>query len=461
MTWRDWLPPILTKAFTWSRTSGIFSLRGPVWSNIDYGTLVTEGFANAVVFACISEIMRAAGGVPWQLKQRASSRGGKPQEVSDDHDAWKILRRPNPLQAGSTFREGMVGFYYLSGNDFLLRVSTTSRQRERPQELYLLLPDKTRFTPVYDAQHQLIAYQYTEHTPTGQPLAKRLYALRTFPSKGGVVIDNTTREPDGHLLHVKHFTPTDDWYAFSPVLAAAHSIDNLNAALAWNTALLQQYCRPPVVLTSEHTIGDKQALREQINEIYGGPAGSGRPLLLDGGLKAEKLGLSPAEMDWLKGKEDAGLDICRALNVAPELVGYAGSKTFSNYETARKALYTEVVFPVLGLLASELTEWLLPLYDERLYLDIDRDAVDAIRQERMALFAELSKPGAWWIPVNRKLAMVGLPTGGPEWDQLWVPNNLVPMALAGEESKNLGVGTAELPPLPVIAGRNGHAEAGI
>lgn len=459
MSWRDFLPPILTKAFTWNRTLGIFSLRGPTWSNtVAYETLIREGFTNAVVFACVMEIARAAAGVPWMIKQRPSSRAGRTQLVPEDHPAWTPLRRANPWQSGTAFREAMVAHYMLAGNVFCLRVSTVSRGREVPKELYLLLPDKARFKALYDAQYQRVGYAYTEYTPTGQQLPLKLYASGTLPEKATLSYQNITRVPDGHVLHLTHFTPTMDWYGFSPMLAAAHSVDNLNAALAWNTALLQQFCRPSVVITYEQRPdeADVVAMRQQLDEA-GGPSAAGRPFILYGGLRVDKLGLAPNEMDWLEGKTDAGLDICRAFNVAPELIGFSGAKTYANYETARKALYTETVFPILTMIAEELSTWLLPRYDDGLFLTIDRDSVEAVRTERMRLFAELSKPGAWWLTRNQKLGLVGLPVEGPEHDILLVPDNLVPVGLSSEAATPLGRQSMPLH-FPVVAdtGVNEH-----
>ena len=463
MTFRDFLPPILTKAFTWSRVSGLFALRGPTWSNtVDYQTLLREGFTNAVVYACITEIMRAAGGVSWMLKRRASTTKGAPQPVADDDPAWSILRRAKPLQSGTAFKEATVAYYCLAGNVFIARVSATAHGKEIPHELHLLVPDRQRYTPLYDPLHELIGYAYTDSTPTGGQLPPRLYALPTLPDNGQLIYQGPPKDPDGFLLHLKQFTPNNDWYGLSPILAAAHSVDNLNAALAWNTALLQQSCRPPLSLTTDTMPAPEtqKMLREQIEEMFSGPQGAGKPLLLWGGMKAEKIGMSPMEMDWLKGTEQAGLDICRVLNMPAELVGFAGSKTRANYATARKSLYTETIFPILGMLAEELTHWLLPFYDDTLYLDIDRDNVDAIREDRARIFAELSHPGSWWMTPNQKLTMVGLPTIGKTGDALWIPANMVSIQEPVNPDAPVQGMAAErgetLLPVSVFTGSNGH-----
>ena len=456
MTWKDFVPPILLKAFTYSRISGLFALHGPYWSaTTDYATMVREGFQNAVVYACVMGIARPAGGVPWTLTQQATSRGGKPQPVPDDHAAWKVLRRPNPLMGEGAFREAMVGFYELSGNLFLTRASTQERGKEQPQELYLLIPDQKRYEPLYDSQQQRVGYAYTSYGSGGNPLPPRIYALNTLPVGTAIWYRGNQYGSDnyGQLLHVRHFTPDESWYGLAPLLAAAHSVDNVNAALRWNTALLQQSCRPPLVLQSEHTLDPpmKQILREQINEMFSGAEGAGKPMLLDGGLTANKIGLTPTEMDYLEGKTDAGLDICRAYNYPPELAGF--DKKYSNYETARKALYTECVFPVLELLAAELTHWLLPLYGDGLILGIDRDSVDAIREERVSLFKDLNN--AWWLTLNQRLQLVGMEPVGPVGDRHFIPNNLVPLDMGGTAPASvLPEGALQR---PAGVGQNGHA----
>lgn len=461
--WKRWIATLSRKAFTWNQMSGITSLGAPVWSaNIDYRTLIREGLGNPVLYACLVEIMRAAGSVHWQLKRRASTTKGTPQPVADDDPAWGTLRRANPWQSGAAFREATTAFYVLTGNAFITRVSDTKRGKEIPHELYNLIPDRARFRPLHDALHQPVGYAYKQFTSTGSPLPDRLYSLPNLPENGLLIYQGTPREPDAPLLHLKQFTPTDDWFGLGPMSAAAHSTDNLNAALAWNTSLLQQSCRPPLSLTSDGAPSpeEKIVLREQLEDMFSGPNGAGKPLLLWGGMKATAIGMNPQEMEWLKGSEAAGLDICRVFNVAPELVGFPGAKTYASYTTARKALYTETVFPILDMIAEELTHWLLPLYDDSLYLTIDRDNVDAIREERAQLFQQLSHVGAWWMTPNQKLTMVGLPTIGVQGDTLWIPGNYQPMpelpepgaALPADEGKGLG-----LEELMALNGRNGHA----
>ena len=121
------------------------------------------------------------------------------------------------------------------------------------------------------------------------------------------------------------------------------------------------------------------------------------------------------------------------MRVAPELVGFAGSKTHDNYKTARESLYTENVFPTMTMIAEHLTNWLLPLYGDNLVLGINENAVNAIWEARMGRLRALEK--AWWLTLNQRLEMSGLPTIGPAGDVRYIPNNLTPTVL--EEAKQL------------------------
>ena len=423
------------KAFTSTRQALLFALRGPSWSSyVNYDSLIKDGFLNAVAFACIMESAGASAGVPWTLSQVA--RNGTLTPVPDTHEAWKIIRRPNLNETASDFKKAMVAYYYLAGNIFLTRVSVPRRGREVPQELHLLFPDRAAYAPIYDTQGQMIGVIYTETLPNGRT-QRRAYALPLLPNDVALPSQDNTTGDVGRLLHIKHFSPDKTWFGQSPLLAAAHAIDSLNAGLAWNTALLQQYGRPSMVFKTERQLQlndpEYEILKEGLKGQVGGPEKAGDNLILTGGLSIDKMGFNATEMDWLKGMDAAGLHVCRVLNVAPELVGFPGSKTHDNYKTARESLYTENVFPTMMMIAEHLTNWLLPLYGDNLVLGINENAVNAIWEARMGRLRALEK--AWWLTLNQRLEMSGLPTIGPAGAVRYIPSNLTPTVF--EEAKQL------------------------
>lgn len=378
----------------------------PVWTPRDYGHLAHESYeANATVFACVNTIARAVAGVPWLLYQLPASPWGRIEEI-EDHPLLELIERPNPWQGQAAFFESLVGFLLLSGNSYVLAVGP---ERGMPRELYLLRPDRVQVLP--DERNLVRGYRYTVN---------------------GIPHDYV----NGEVLHIRLFHPRNDWYGLSPVEAAARHVDQDNAATAWNTALLQNMARPPGALVTEHNLEETQfrRLQEQIEQRYSGAKNAGRPLLLEGGLDWKQFGLSPADMDWLNGQKLSGRRIASVFGVPPELIGDSESKTYSNYKEARKALYQETVLPLLDRIRDDLNAWLVPRFGQRLWLDYDRDEIEAIQEDRETVWRRaIDAVKAGVITPNEARAMLGYDEV-PGGDVLLVAANMMPLAvLSGQD----------------------------
>lgn len=339
------------------------------------------------------EIARAAAGISWLLYRRGRSR----QMVEiEEHALLSLLRRPNPWQGQASFFEAAIAFLMLSGNSYIERVGP---QRGLPKELYILRPDRMKVLP--DAKNMIAGYRY---------------------EVGGQKQD-FEREI---MLHLKLFSALDDWYGLSPIAVAAKAVDADNEALKWNYSLLKNSARPPGGLSTQGNLSDPQfdKLKKQIEERFTGPDNAGRPLLLEAGLDWKSFALSPADMDWLEGRKMTKIEICNAFQVPPELIGAQEQKTYSNFQEARKAFYTETVLPLMNRLRDELNNWLVPLYGDNLVLDYDRDEINALQEDREKVWMRVQN--ATWLTINEKRAATGYDEidGG---DVVLVPANLIPL----------------------------------
>lgn len=73
-------------------------------------------------------------------------------------------------------------------------------------------------------------------------------------------------------------------------------------------------------------------LQKQINESYAGVKNSGKPLLLEGGLKAQPLGISNKDSQFLELYQFTQEQICKIFRVPPHMIGDLTHATFSNIE---------------------------------------------------------------------------------------------------------------------------------
>ena len=364
----DWFKNIQIKESAVTRAMTLWLPAGQgVSSKTDYASLAKEGFTqNSVVFSCIKEIASASAGVPWVLFHQLP--GGERREVSQ-HPLLDLIARPNPLQGKYELVESLVCHLYLSGNTYMETVGS-SNGGGLPQELYVLRPDRMKVIP--DTIHYVAGYEYT-------------------------VSGQRVEFPRDQILHLKLFNPLDDWYGLSPVQVAALAIDKLNSGDKWNSSLLQNAAVPSGALTCKQRLTDDQfdRLKTEMRRQIQGVSNAREPLLLEQDLEWKELGISLKDMDWIEGLKMSALQVAQVFNVPPELVGL-GPATYQNRKEARKALYTEVVCPFLNRLRDGFNNWLVPAFGENLFLDYDKDGIEALSEDQEALWNRVNQSDGCW-----------------------------------------------------------------
>ena len=193
------------------------------------------------------------------------------------------------------------------------------------------------------------------------------------------------------VAHLKALDPGDDHYGLGCLEAAVAAASVHNRASRWNKALLDNAARPSGALVYEpsdgSSLGQEQfdRLKQELGEQFSGSTNAGRPLLLDGGLKWQALGLSPADMDFVAVKEGAARDIALAFGVPPVLVGLPGDATYANAREAGRALYRQTILPMAEAMLAELAEmlgdWLGPVR-----ISVDTDKISELAEDRAKLW---------------------------------------------------------------------------
>jgi len=408
MTWRDFLPPILLKASQTTRAMLLSTVPGqPVTTPRNYEQLAREGYGlSATVYTCVNVRAKAIAGLQWIVQRR---QGGQWREV-DEHPLLTLLRRPNPMQSGAKLFEALAGYQLISGNAYLERVGPglgTRQLSTPPRELYTLRPDRMTVVPG-DAANVVRGYEYRA-SGVPVPLAAPL------------------------VLHQKFFDPINDWYGLSPLQVLARTVDTETLALSWNYSLIKKGARPSGALVVPKSLTDPQYLRlqAQIDEQVGDQF-AGHPMLLEGGMDWKEMALSPKDMDWLAANKVNKLDITMAYGVQPEAIGLKEG-TYENRREAQRAFYSETVLPHADTLRDDLNNWLVPLYGERIRLDYDRDAIDALQEDREKVWSRVQK--ADWLTINEKREATGYDER-PDGDVLLVPFSVTPLDQAGQTGED-------------------------
>jgi HK97 family phage portal protein len=373
-------PKVEEKASAAGGLVALASLGRPVWTPRDFAALAREGFArNAVAYRAVRMIAEGAAGVPLLLFEGA-------RELAA-HPLLALLQRPNPFQSGPELLEQAYAFLEVAGNAYLEAVSLEGS----PRELYTLRPDRMKVVP--GPQGWPEAYEYSVH---GRSVRFAQSAVAA----------------ESPVLHLKLFHPVDDHYGMSPLEAAATALDIHNAGAAWNKALLDNAAQPSGALIYKGPEGAPNLTREQIERLkaelaehYQGARHAGRPLVLEGGLSFTPMSHSPRDMDFIEARHAAAREIALAFGVPPMLIGIPGDNTYSNYREANLAFWRGTVLPLVSKMAAALSAWLGPRYGEGLRLEPDLDRIEALTQEREALWARVN--AATFLSDDEKREAVG------------------------------------------------------
>jgi len=392
---------------------GYFGVGSTDIKKYNYQDLAKEGYLkNAIVYRCVNEISRGASAVPFVIKAG--------DQIIEEHPLIDLLNRPNPLQSYSEFFNSLFGYVLLSGNAYILKVGA---ETGTPQELHQLRPDRI---VIKGSGNQIPdRYQYV--------LNGKVHQQYEVDQENGF----------SDLKHIKLWNPLDDYYGLSPMSAAAVEVDQFNMASKHNVNLLNNGARPSgaIVFKPQDDAGfavnltesQRQQLLTDLNNRFSGTANAGRPLLLEGDFDWREMGLSPKDMDFLNLKHMSATDIAMCFGVPSQLVGVPDAQTYANVAEARLALYEETIIPHLRKLASDLNEWLVPMFDERLMLEFDIDSIPALSERRRKIYENVTSAVREGIMTrNEAREIIGLqPVDGA--DDLYISATLFPLTDEGVE----------------------------
>ena len=318
------------------------------------------------------------------VKLVAESVGGAP--LIGSHP--ELVRLATGRSGGQVLIEVAAAQVLLHGNAY---IQVLRDAEGRAAELYALRPE--RVTVELDAGGWPAAYRYK----VGERVV-RLHADAPRPE----------------LVHLRTFNPVDDHYGLGCAGAAAGAVAVHNGCAEWNKALLDNAARPSGALVYDPGDGSTlspeqfQRLRGEMDASFSGAANAGRPMLLEGGLRWQALGLSPADMDFAGTKASAARDIALAFGVPPMLLGLPGDATYANYKEANRALWRLAILPlaerILTGLAQGLSGWF-----EGASLGVDLNRVPALAEDRAMLWASVT--AADFLSVNEKRQLVGMGEG--------------------------------------------------
>lgn len=351
---------------------------------------------NVVVHRCVNLIAQSASHVPWKVYVKNTA-GLKHMP---NHPAAKILKKPNPECAGAEFFATLISNILLHGNGYVsVNVAGTGKQSPNARSIDKYRGKITGMNIINPSNIEIVF-------KGSIPIA---YKMNLGGSTRIFAIDRLTRQ--SQILQIKTYNPNNSHVGMSSLQPASKAVFLYKKTLEWNMALLKNSARPSGALIFQDGNGflseeQFERLKEQFYDNFSGSSNSGKPLILEGGLRWQETNNAERLEKFLELKDSIARDIAIAFNIPPQLLGISGDNTYSNMQEARLALWEENIIPLLDHLSDAFSGWLSHWYDEDLVVDFDRDSISALTEKRENLWGKIAS--ANFMTINEKRAMVGL-----------------------------------------------------
>ena len=257
----------------------------------------------AATWACVNLLAGTIGSLPLMVYRKVDG----VREVAYDHPLyWLLHDSPNFDQSALDFWEILAAGIELQGNAYAVI------ERRGDGSIVSLTPVRPDLMQVTRNRNGFLSYTWSDD---GQ--------------KSTVDVKD--------VLHIRG--PMGNATSGVSTLAACRAA--FRSAISAETAARTTFAngmRPSGVLSTDASITLSKEQRLDFNEYLGenftGSVNSGRPLLLDRGMKWTQLNITPEDAQMLESRKFSGEEICRIFGVPPAMVGYGDAS--SNWGTGKE-----------------------------------------------------------------------------------------------------------------------------
>lgn len=357
------------------------------------------------IYRCVRMIAKNGATLPIGLMERGITKD-RDVEVFG-HPTLNILYgKANEIQSGTSFLMFYTSSYLLTGNGYARLVGTV----DRPLALNPLFPQNV--TPS-ESKTEDAPIEYKYMTPKGTEITI----------------------PFDEMWHTMDYNPYSLLKGLSPVSVARLTAEMQYNSEQWNCNMIKKGGKIPFIVKVKGDLTDTQFKKAEarIRQGWEGAKNVGKIQLMDGDASIEKIGMTPVDMDWINTQKLTTREIANIYGVDSSLLNDPEAKTFANRADARKALYTETIFPVMKEILDSLGFFLF--YDPKLgrtthYFKIKRDDVEAIQTELKDKIESVSK--AWYFTPDEMREECGKERlNTPAMKKIYKPMNLEDIEMLG------------------------------
>jgi HK97 family phage portal protein len=350
----------------------------------------------SVVYRCLRVLSGTMASLPRCLRQpKADGRG---REVVKKHPLVKILcRRPNRWQNSFEWLAMMIGHAALRGTAYN-RIYVDGRGEI--EELLPLHPDRMRVELLADGN-----YRYRHRLPNG--------GEEILPP--GAVFKFTGLQTNGLT-------------GLSVIEMGRESIGEGLAQQQYGARFIANDARPGVWIEYQGTFRDQAARKAFLDSYQQGMNGPnrGKAAVMEGGMKLHELGLKNTDAQFLEGRKEKVIDICRWFGVPPHIAFALERATNNNIEQLSIEFDRYTLREWVECLEAAVEGQLLTEEEQEAGLELELD-MDALSRGDMKSRGEFYNTGitAGWLTRNEAREREGLDPLD-DLDEPLQPLNMVP-----------------------------------
>lgn len=277
----------------------------------------------SAVFNAVSLIAGTVSTLPLRLNRKQGSKTIQ----ADNKPLYRVLHdEANEYMTAQAFRETMMGHVLLWGNAYAEKITN------RMGEVVALWP----ITP--------------NRVKVGMVGGNLIYEIK--------VNNETIILPRDKVLHVPGLG-FDGFQGYSVVAMARKSIGLGMAMETFGSLYFGNGTHPGIIVSHPGVLKDPSKLRDSLTAAYSGLGKSHRLMLLEEGMKAEKVTIPNDDSQFLESRQFQIPEIARWFNIPPHKLKDLTKSSFNNIESEQISFVTDSILPWLVRLEQNLNMQLL------------------------------------------------------------------------------------------------------
>lgn len=372
----------------------------------DIGTMSIDT-ETAMKYSAVSACVRVRGetfaSVPAVLyRKRADGR-----DPVNDIALYDILHnRPNEEMAPFAFKETMLSNFDISGNSVCEKLVNSAGE----------------LVGLYPYRHEAVSIKRSPDTK------KLIYEIT-----GGT---NTRTLQRNQVLHVPNLS-FDGIVGLSPITYAASAIRLGLSYEEYGVKFYKNAATPSGVFEHPETLSEESfvRLKKDLNESYSGLKNTGKPMILEGGMKWAQTTINPIDAQLLESKYFQIEDICRIYRVPQHLINKLDRSTFNNIEHQSLEFVMYTMLPIFKRFEDNINMQLLTPAQRKAGYYVEFKIDGLLRGDAKSRAEAYAVGRQWgWLSANDIRRLENQPTIGTQGDVYLSPSNMVDSANLSEQS---------------------------